>query len=157
MNAIFECKSIFHCPVEKLFQFHEDAVGFETLVGLDKSVEVIEAPLSIAEIGTHAVLNVGILPGLKKTWIAEHIAYKKNQLFVDIQKSGPFQFFQHEHRFSKSGEYSELNDHIEFAFFLNPISKYFVAEKLKSQFKARHKATANYLQVKYEMSFCGLV
>ncbi len=157
MYATFECKSVFHCSVETLFQFHEDSIGFETLVGLDKSVKVIQAPTSISEVGTHAILNVTILPGIKKTWIAEHIEYKKNELFVDIQKSGPFQSFKHEHRFFSIGDYSELNDHIEFEFFLNPISKYFVAEKLKSQFKARHKATANYLQVGYKMNTCGLI
>lgn len=157
MPSIFECKSLFHCSVESLFQFHEDKIGFETLVGLDKSVEVVQAPGSISKIGTQAILNVSIFPGFKKVWIAEHIDYKKNELFIDIQKSGPFKSFRHEHLFSKIGEYSELNDHIEFEFFLNPISKYFVIEKLKSQFKARHRATAEYLQVKYETRFSGLV
>lgn len=157
MNAIFECKSIFHCPVEKLFQFHEEDIGFKTLVALDKSVEVIQAPTSIAQIGTEAILNVKILPGIQKKWIARHIEYQKNELFVDIQKVGPFNFFRHEHRFSSFSGYSVLNDHIEFEFFLNSISKYFVAEKLKTQFKARHKATADYLQVSYEEISCRLL
>jgi ligand-binding SRPBCC domain-containing protein len=81
---------------------------------------------------------------------------KKNEIFIDIQKEGPFLSFRHEHRFSKAGEYSELTDHIKFEFFLNPISKFFVAQKIKSQFKARHKATADYLQVEYKNTFCGL-
>ncbi len=157
MSVTFECRSIFRCPVDKLFQFHEEKVGFETLVGLDKSVEVLLAPSSISKIGTQAILNVSILPGVKKKWIAEHIDYKKNELFVDVQRSGPFKTFRHEHRFISIGDYSELNDHIEFEFFLTPISKYFVAEKLKSQFKARHEATANYLQVGYETKYCGLI
>lgn len=157
MSAIFECKSVFFCPVDRLFQFHEEKIGFDTLVGIDKSVEVLQAPTSISEIGTQAILNVKILPGFKKQWVAEHTDYQKNKLFVDIQKSGPFKFFRHEHRFSLNGDYAELNDHIEFEFFLNPISKYFVVEKLKSQFKERHKVTAQYLQVGYEMKFCGLL
>lgn len=155
MTTIFEYKSIFFCSVEKLFQFHEDKIGFETLVGLDNSVEVVQSPTSISQIGAKAILNVRIFPGIKKQWVAEHIDYKKNELFVDIQKSGPFKSFRHEHRFSAKGNYSELTDHIEFEFFFNPISKYFVIEKLKSQFKARHKATANYLQVGYEIIYAG--
>ena len=95
MSVTFECRSIFRCPVDKLFQFHEEKVGFKT--------------------------------------------------------------FRHEHRFISIGDYSELNDHIEFEFFLNPISKYFVAQKLKSQFRARHEAAANYLQVGYETKYCGLI
>jgi len=157
MSVTFECRSIFHCSVDKLFQFHEEKVGFETLVGLDKSVKVLSAPSSISQIGTQAILNVSILPGVKTKWIAEHIEYRKNELFVDIQRSGPFKNFRHEHRFISIGDYSELNDHIEFEFFLNPISKHFVAQKLKSQFKARHEATANYLQVDYDTKYCGLI
>jgi ligand-binding SRPBCC domain-containing protein len=157
MPAIFECKSTYHCSLEKLFSFHEDPIGFETLVALDKSVKVLQAPTSIEKIGTQAILEVTLFPLIKKKWIAEHIGYKKNEIFIDIQKEGPFLFFRHEHRFSKDGEYSVLTDHIEFEFFLNPISKYFVAQKIKSQFKARHKATADYLQVEYKNTFCGLV
>ncbi len=157
MPAIFECKSVFNCPVEKLFLFHEEPVGFQTLVALDKSVKVLQAPETISKIGTQAILEVTLAPLIKKKWIAEHIGYQKNKIFIDIQKEGPFLSFKHEHRFSSVGEYSELTDHIEFEFFLNPISKYFVAQKIKSQFKARHKATADYLQVEYKNTFCGLV
>ena len=157
MPTIFECKSIFHCSVDKLFLFHEEPVGFQTLVALDKSVKVLQAPETISKIGTQAILEVTLAPLIKKKWIAEHIGYKKNEIFIDIQKEGPFLSFRHEHRFSKVGEYSELTDHIEFEFFLNPISKFFVAQKIKSQFKARHKATADYLQVEYKNTFCGLV
>ena len=157
MHAIFECKSIFHCSVDRLFLFHEEPVGFKTLVALDKSVKVLQAPETISKIGTQAILEVTLAPLIKKKWIAEHIGYNKNEIFIDIQKEGPFLSFRHEHRFSKVGEYSELTDHIEFEFFLNPISKFFVAQKIKSQFKARHKATADYLQVEYKNTFCGLV
>jgi ligand-binding SRPBCC domain-containing protein len=156
MPAIFECKSIFHCSVDRLFLFHEEPVGFQTLVALDKSVKVLQAPESISKIGTQAILEVTLAPLIKKKWIAEHIGYNKNEIFIDIQKEGPFLSFRHEHRFSKVGEYSELTDHIKFEFFLNPISKFFVAQKIKSQFKARHKATADYLQVEYKNTFCGL-
>lgn len=157
MKAIFECKSLFHCRVEKLFQFHEEPIGFETLVGLDKTVQVTLAPKSISEIGTKAVLEVNIFPFIKTSWIAEHIYFEKNKKFIDIQRKGPFKYFCHEHRFEERGEYSLLNDHIEFEFYFNPIAKYFINQKLSSQFINRHAATANYLQIKYENQFCGLV
>ncbi|MEM7182687.1 MAG: hypothetical protein AAF518_17360 [Spirochaetota bacterium] len=156
MPAIFECKSLFFCPPEKLFQFHEEKIGFETLVGADKNVQVVSAPTSLA-VGQTAHLQVSILPFVKVDWIARHTQYEKNKLFQDVQDKGPFQKFEHSHRFEVHPQGAILTDHIEFDFFLSFISRYFVAIKLKAQFKERHRLTAKALGVNFELQSCGLV
>jgi ligand-binding SRPBCC domain-containing protein len=156
MKAIFECKSEFGISVGKLFSFHEEPIGFQTLVGLDKNVKVIEAPKNIL-VGAKAVIEVQILPFIKKNWVAKHTGYEKNQFFIDEQEEGPFLSFKHTHQFEPKGEKSILTDHIEFEFYFSFISKYFVVEKLKSQFRARHLATAKALNTKSEFIFVGLI
>lgn len=156
MKSIFECRSEFNCSAEKLFAFHENPEGFQTLVGLDKNVNVIQAPASIQK-GSTAILEVIVPPGIKSRWTAVHTEFIKNELFVDEQKQGPFVSFRHEHRFFTKGNKSILNDHIEFEFHFNFIAKYFVAMKFHDQFLERHRATAEYLKVEYQNLFCGLV
>lgn len=156
MPAIFECKSEFETSIEKLFSFHEEPIGFETLVGLDKNVKVIEAPKNIL-VGAKAILEVEILPFIKKTWIAKHTGYEKNKFFIDEQEAGPFKSFKHTHSFTEVEGKLILTDHIEFEFYLNFISKYFVVEKLKSQFQERHKATAKALNTNSTLIFIGLI
>jgi hypothetical protein len=156
MKAIFECRSFFPVSVESLFQFHEDKVGFDTLVGLDKNVKVIQRPENIL-VGAKAIMEIKIAPFIKQKWVAEHIEYEKNKLFVDKQVEGPFKSFVHYHKFESTKGGSILNDHIEFEFYINFISKYFVSEKIKSNFKERHKATAKYFTVDSNLEYCGLV
>ena len=156
MKAIFECRSFFPVNVERLFQFHEDKVGFDTLVGLDKNVKVIQRPENIL-VGAIAIMEIKIAPFVKQKWIAEHIEYQKNKLFVDKQIEGPFKSFIHYHQFESREDGSVLNDHIEFEFYFNFISKYFVSQKIKDNFTERHMATAKYLNVKSRLEYCGLV
>lgn len=156
MEAIFECKSLFNCSVETLFGFHEQKMGFDTLVGADRSVEVISAPGSL-EVGQQAYLKVAILPFLKIDWLAEHSKYEKNRLFQDIQKKGPFLKFEHSHQFETHPEGSVLIDHIKFDFWFLFFAKYAIALKLKQQFKTRHRLTAEALKINYNLLSCGLV
>ncbi|MCB1157668.1 MAG: hypothetical protein H7A25_07285 [Leptospiraceae bacterium] len=155
MYKVFECKSIFECGVEKLFGFHENPVGFDTLVGLDPDVEVMQKPSSILE-GSYAVLNVELFFGIKVKWIARHTVYKKNQLFVDEQEQGPFRFFRHEHHFREFKGNTILLDRVIYRFGL-PFSSFIITPKLKKQFLARHEATARFLGVKYRILSCGSV
>jgi ligand-binding SRPBCC domain-containing protein len=151
----FICQSEFSVPVESLFDFHEGSDGFQTLVGLQKGVEVIQKPSSL-QIGQVAILKVPILPFIKVRWVAEHKEFIKNQLFVDIQTEGPFKKFAHRHIFkSLSDQSSILIDQIEISFYLWPISKWFILPMLKAQFSNRHKATANKLHCKAKLMFCG--
>ncbi len=156
MTAIFECKSEFDINVEQLFSFHEEPIGFETLVGLDKNVRVVQAPKNIF-VGAKAIIEVQILPFVKKTWVAKHTGYEKNKFFIDEQESGPFKSFKHTHSFEQIGNKSILIDHIEFEFYINFISKYFVVEKLKTQFKERHTATSKTLNTNSKLIFVGLI
>lgn len=72
----FIYRSSFPIKKESLFHFHEDPIGFKTLVGGTKGVEIIKAPKSL-QVGEEVILKVTILPFWKQTWIAKHIAYEK--------------------------------------------------------------------------------
>jgi ligand-binding SRPBCC domain-containing protein len=147
MSAIFICKSIFQCNVETLFHFHESPEGFQTLVGADPNVRVIQKPNSL-EVDQKAIIEVQILPFVRVKWEALHVGYQKNVFFEDKQIKGPFLKFQHKHLFFKESENeSILEDRIEFDFPILFISKYFIFQKLKSQFQARHELTAKALNV----------
>lgn len=154
MPIVFECKSKFYCTVEQLFSFHESSEGFDTLVGLDKGVKVLKRSDSL-EVGQTAILEVEIAPFIKKKWVAEHTAYRKNELFRDEQREGPFRSFSHSHIFQKDGNHSLLLDQIELDFFLLPISKFFILQKMRPQFLNRHNATASKIGVEHKNLFCG--
>ncbi len=156
MSIKFVCKSQFACTVEKLFSFHESLEGFNTLVGLEKGVKVLQKPNSL-QVGERAILVVELLPFYKVLWIAEHTAYRKNELFQDTQIEGPFKKFVHNHIFLKDGDCSILSDEIELDFYFLPISKFIILQKLRKQFLNRHEITAKKLNTTYKNLYCGFL
>lgn len=151
----FICQSEFQKDLESLFSFHEDPKGFESLVALSEGIEVIQRPNSLA-VGETAILRVPIFLKIKATWVAKHILYEKNKIFVDQQISGPFSFFEHHHKFKKiSDQVSVLTDQIEIRFPFWSISKWFLLPILKKQFIERHKTTAKLLNCQAKLMFCG--
>ncbi|MDZ4727212.1 MAG: hypothetical protein SH817_13735 [Leptospira sp.] len=148
----FICQSEFEISRDTLFGFHESKDGFDTLVNQAPGVVVLQKPNSLM-IGETAILLVSIF---KIKWIAKHIAYVKNELFIDKQISGPFLEFEHSHIFKEiSKDKSKLIDQIKLDFYLWPISKWFILPILKKQFKNRHQATAKFLNTKSKLMFCG--
>ncbi|MBL0955288.1 MAG: hypothetical protein IBJ01_11020 [Leptospira sp.] len=150
---IFQSK--FQVPIERLFQFHEDPIGFETLMKTNRGIRVIQKPGSI-KVGETAILKVPIFPFIYTEWIAKHTKYEKNSLFQDNQEKGPFLKFLHTHRFIKVNENeSILSDEIEIDFYLWPISRFFIYPMLYFMFKKRHNLTAKYFSVKPNLIFSG--
>ena len=149
MSYVFECESIFTCSVNGLFAFHESNLGFQTLVGADPKIEVIKAPNSL-QVGEEAVLKVKLFPFMKVTWIAKHIEYIPNKIFVDKQIKGPFPQFIHSHIFEEHEEGSKLIDKIELEFPLFFITKFFLEYELKNLFLKRHFLTSQALGCKYK-------
>lgn len=155
MNT-FIYRSKFPINKEILFQFHEEPIGFQTLVGGTKGIEVIKAPKSLS-IGEEVILKISILPFWKTIWIAKHSAYQKNSFFIDNQEKGPFLKFQHTHLFldGPKGENScILSDEININFYLWPLSRIFIFPILCLMFWKRHNLTAKHFGVSNELIFC---
>jgi ligand-binding SRPBCC domain-containing protein len=156
MSIIFQCISRFSCSSEKLFQFHAGPQGFDSLVSLDSSVQVVQKPKSILK-GERAILRLQIAPKISILWESLHTDYKEGEMFEDTQVQGPFSKFIHKHIFHSEGEKSLLEDRIELDFPILAISKYFILLKLKPQFQERHKITAEKIGVEYNLLNCGFL
>ncbi|XDD52605.1 hypothetical protein AB3N62_08855 [Leptospira sp. WS4.C2] len=155
MNT-FIYRSRFPLSKETLFQFHEDPIGFETLMSGTRGIEVIKPPKSL-QVGEEVILKVTILPFWKETWVARHTAYDKNNFFQDDQIKGPFLQFQHTHRFIDGNEDNVsciLSDEVQIDFYFWPISRIFLFPILFLMFRKRHKLTAKYFGLKESLILC---
>ncbi|TGK83656.1 hypothetical protein EHQ31_02775 [Leptospira montravelensis] len=153
MNT-FIFRSSFPIKKEDLFQFHENPIGFETLVGGTKGIKVLKSPKSL-QVGEEVILEINILPFWKKIWIAKHISYKKNEFFVDNQEEGPFLKFEHTHRFlDGSNGHSILSEEIKINYYLWPISRFLLFPILFLMFHKRHALTGKHFGVKPKLIFC---
>ena len=85
--------------------------------------------------------KVSPLLNLKMNWVTEITQVKKNHLFVDEQRLGPYKLWHHQHIFEDKGEYVVMKDIVTYIppfGFLGTIANYFlINKKLKYIFDYR--------------------
>ncbi|MCC9607792.1 TIGR01777 family oxidoreductase [Blastopirellula sp. JC732] len=140
-HQVFQRRSEIPVPVEVAFAWHlrEGALARLTPPWESVTVEKYEAGLAP---GSQAVLKTNIGP-VPVRWLAEHRTFIENELFSDVQLSGPFAHWEHEHRFgSIDKRHCYLEDHVEYSVPGGELGKMlggaYVADKLERMFRYRH-------------------
>ncbi|MGY8768859.1 MAG: TIGR01777 family oxidoreductase [Pirellulales bacterium] len=128
--------------VENLFQWHQSPGALARLMPPWENARLISSDGSIQP-GSSTTLQIKIGP-IRLNWVAQHTKFSLNQHFQDIQVSGPFSFWQHDHRFEPSGEnLSFLEDQIEYrlpgGFLGGFITGQSVSRKIERMFRYRHE------------------
>lgn len=144
----FEWSSFISAPVEEVFAFHERSDALELLTPPSERVTVIRRDGSI-KAGSVVELKVGLGP-FSTRWIAEHTVYEKDRLFIDEQRSGPFAFWRHQHRFLPEDDGTRLVDSIDFALYGGPVAEklagWLIVRRLRAMFTYRHDKTRQELR-----------
>lgn len=106
---------------------------------LPPQVKLVKGSLP-SEVGSEVLLNMALGP-IHFQSIFEHSAYKEGCFFVDVQKKGPFQSFQHTHEVISEGPQSSLcRDRVEYS--LYGLSSVF-RKKLGDYIRWRHYRLQN--------------
>lgn len=111
---IFEARTEIEAPAAEVFRWHARPGAFTRLSPPWGRVEVTGARGGI-ENGARLEVRLGT-PPLTMPWIAVHEGYEEGRRFVDVQESGPFARWAHEHRFEDAGPgRSVVVDRIDYA------------------------------------------
>ena len=141
-------------PASKLFAWHENEAAFSRLEPPFQRVDVIEKTGGIKD-GDNVIIALPVLGPIKIFWKLAHKNYISGSQFCDYQISGPFQNWQHTHKFLPSPDgNSVLEDSIEydlpFPFISNALFGSFVDLQLDRLFRYRHEITSQDLRVLQE-------
>jgi len=133
-------------PVETAFKWHEQPGAIERLTPPWEQIRIVDKTGGI-QTGDQTHFKVKAGP-LWLNWRAHHMAYVKNKQFKDIQRTGPFLFWEHSHNFQPEGSLAcQLEDHIRFRLPLSPLSDVIalssVKNRLNQMFEYRHTITQN--------------
>ncbi|MBL8210744.1 MAG: SRPBCC family protein [Bryobacterales bacterium] len=143
--ASFEASVFIDAPVERVWAFHERDDVLQLLAPSNVKVLRREGGLKTgAEV--EFLIPVGPL-GIR--WLARHTAYEQYRLFQDVQVSGPFRSWVHNHRFVPEGRGTRLIDQVEFTLPLHPLSvvaHWAVRLQLGAMFRHRHEVTRRYCE-----------
>ena len=145
----FEHSSWIEAPVENVFDFHKRPDAIELLMPPDQRVQLVSREGGL-EVGARVEFRIPAGP-FRVRWVAVHIAYEENRLFVDEQREGPFAKWVHAHRFESVNGGTQLIDHIEFALpggpLIEALAGWAVKQKLEKMFKYRHEVTRRMCEI----------
>ncbi|UOD35237.1 TIGR01777 family protein [Deferribacteraceae bacterium V6Fe1] len=142
MKSTFIKESTFNVSVDRLFSWHERDGVIKRLTPCWEKVVLLSQTGKISE-NPQVFFKVKAGP-FWIDYVARHVEYEKNKIFVDIQEKGPFRSYKHSHIFKKSGDISsQLKDNVEFEMPLHFLTKYFVVNKFRRIFDYRHTITRN--------------
>jgi hypothetical protein len=143
--AVFEARTTIDVPAAEAFRWHARPGAFLRLSPPGDRIDVLEAPSGI-ENGARLVMRLGS-PPLAVPWVAVHRGYEEGRRFVDVQESGPFASWVHEHRFEDTAlGRSEVVDRIDYTLPFGTIGDLalgaFTRRKLTRVFRHRGRVTA---------------
>lgn len=142
-------ESIIKASPERVFAFHELPDAFERLMPPWENATIIQKA-DISKIGSQAIIEQKIFGLIPSRWVAEHTKYEPPKMFEDVQLSGPFSSWRHQHIILPHAEGAILRDEIEYEppmWFLGQLAAPFaVVPKLKKMFEYRHEVTKNWCE-----------
>ena len=139
----FEYSSVIDCDVQRLFEYHANPGALNRLIPPWENIAIQQRSDSL-DVGSEVVLRNSLF-GLPVTWRAVHTQLNPPEGFQDIQVSGPFKTWIHDHQFQGDGiGQSKLIDRIHFETkfgLLGTIGWPIVRAKLQAMFAYRHRTT----------------
>jgi len=139
----FERSTPLDLPRQELFQYHSNPGALNRLIPPWENV-VIEHRGDSLDVGTEVVIRNSLL-GIPVRWHARHTELQPPESFQDIQLSGPFKTWIHDHVFeATSSTHSILHDRIQYETkfgILGSIGLPIVRNKLTGMFAYRHSTT----------------
>jgi ligand-binding SRPBCC domain-containing protein len=140
----FIARSVIHTTPEKLFAFHELPDAFMRLMPPWEKSRVIERAQSL-RVGSRAVVDACILPGIFIRWESRHTAYDPPHSFEDQQVRGPFRSWRHRHIIEPHPDGALLIDHIDyeppFGILGRALAGIVIERRLRRLFAYRHRVT----------------
>ena len=145
----FTKESIIRAAPERVFAFHTLPDAFERLIPPWDNAQVIQKA-DITKIGSRAIIEMKVLGIFPAKWIAEHTKYEPPKLFEDVQISGPFKSWRHQHIIEPHETGAILRDEINFEppmwFFGRIAVPFVILPKLEKMFAYRHEVTRKWCE-----------
>lgn len=142
-------ESIIKASPERVFAFHELPDAFEKLLPPWENAKIIQKA-DITKIGSQAIIEQKIFGLITSRWVAEHTKYEPPKMFEDVQLSGPFTAWRHQHFVLPHEEGAILRDEIEYEppmWFLGQLAApLFIIPKLEKMFAFRHEVTRKWCE-----------
>jgi ligand-binding SRPBCC domain-containing protein len=101
-------------PVDEVFAFFAEARNLEALTPPWLRFQVVTPGVIEMRVGTTIDYRLRVR-GFPVTWRSEITVWEPGSRFVDVQRSGPYRFWVHEHTFLDRGSGTLATDTVDYA------------------------------------------
>jgi ligand-binding SRPBCC domain-containing protein len=140
---------VINASPEKVFAFHALPDAIERLIPPWENARIVQKA-DISQIGSRAIIEQKIFGLIPSRWVAEHTKYEPPGMFEDVQISGPFASWRHQHIIESHEAGARLRDEIEyeppFSIFGRVAAPLFIIPKLEKMFAYRHEVTRKWCE-----------
>lgn len=131
-------------PIEKVWAFFSSPKNLSVLTPSYMNFTITSEDLpDETYAGQIITYKVSPIAGIPMFWMTEITHVKKNEMFVDEQRFGPYKMWHHQHVFSQVPEGVLMTDIIHYCFFVYPfmhfLHKIFIKKQLNDIFEYRHQ------------------
>lgn len=145
----FVKESVIKAAPERVFAFHALPDAIERLIPPWENARIVQKA-DISRIGSQAIIEQKIFGLIPSRWTAEHTKYDPPQMFEDVQISGPFANWRHQHIIKAHENGAILRDEIgyepPFSIFGRAAAPLFIIPKLEKMFAYRHEVTRKWCE-----------
>jgi len=138
----FEREVLIAAPVERVFAFHTNPENLLLLTPADYGLRLIQAPYPSIE-GSLVMFELALPVVIP--WLSRITELVVNDHFTDVQEWGPFQAYQHTHRFIATEEGTLLRDTVSYSpplgWWGSPLEPLLIRPRLEALFDYRHRQT----------------
>ena len=144
----FVKSSLVSAPLPDLIRWHFQSSALLRLLPPWAGARVLESPAVLSD-GAKVRLEVPVPPFRRKEWVSRIEDVQSDRCFTDVQVSGPFRSWKHEHSFLPGDDEStsRIQDAVEYQMKepwpIAPIAQRMVDTQLVKMFLWRHRRTRN--------------
>lgn len=136
-------EQILNVRLEKAWEFFSAPGNLQKITPSHMGFQITSEVDKKAYAGQIITYKVGILPGIKSSWVTEITQVKEQQFFIDEQRFGPYSMWHHEHWFEelsngKTLMKDKISYKIPFGFLGHIAQSIFIKRQLKKIFKHRY-------------------
>ncbi|MFS4457350.1 SRPBCC family protein [Maribacter sp. 2304DJ31-5] len=138
-------EQVLNIPLGKAWDFFSSPGNLEEITPLNMGFQITSELNKKVYAGQVITYKIGILPGIKSSWVTEITQLKNQEYFIDEQRFGPYKMWHHEHWFKalpngKTLMKDEISYKVPFGIIGSLAQQIFIRKKLKSIFEYRYAA-----------------
>lgn len=142
-------ESVIKASPERVFSFHELPDAIERLIPPWENAVIIQKA-DVSKVGSQAIIEQKIFGIVPSRWVAEHTAYDPPRMFEDIQMSGPFKSWRHQHIVKPHPDGALLRDEIDLepplSIFGKLAAPLIIIPRIEKMFEYRHQVTREWCE-----------